>query len=402
MYRFRFTISNILTFSLLVMVLGVPVHAMAGAPIVVAPAVIDGEAKAREILRYTVTITNTEDRMVTVYPWARDLDEAGEVPVRDGVDQSESLLAWMEFSRAQLSVPPKGTVELPLLIQVNLRAKPGVYHAIMHVSDGPNRPEAELNTAGTASIVLNIRVPDDANERLQLGVFGADKQLFAGDTAQFSYRLENTGNRGIVPTGKIRIFDRKGEEVDVVEVNKEGEKIEPAATEMLGAVWASGEHFGKYKAMLDMSYGKSGTIQDTVYFWVLPWKRLLSLFLSLALIAVVLSLLVHSYTTSGGKKLATVRARAEDLDDLVSRAQEIGRQFRFPKRQAHHAHPTEDVSEAPTPALSPLIELTPPAPSRTRYSIGLPGKNSHESHTPVQLKSRQKHEPHPNHVVRLK
>ncbi len=392
--------TSIFLSSLCLTALVFPALAYAAASIVVAPAVIDGEAKAREILRYTLTITNTEDRMLTVYPWARDLDEAGEVPVRDGVDQAESLLAWMEFSRAQLSIPPKGTVDLPLLIQVNLRAKPGVYHAVIHMSEGPNRPEAELNTAGTASIVLNIRVPDDANERLQLGAFATEKQLFTGDAASFSYRLENTGNRGIVPTGKIRIFDRKGEEVDVIEVNKQGEKIEPTQTEMLGAVWTSGDHFGKYKAMLDMSYGKSGTIQDTVYFWVLPWKRLLSLFLSLALIAVVLSLLVHSYTTSGGKKLDTVRVKASDLDDLVSRAQALGQHWRFPRRSVHEEK--EDVPTPVPPAVSPLVELTPPPPTRTRYSARLPATPSTSSHTPVQLSPRTRQAPHPHHVVRLK
>ena len=374
-----------------------PTFASAAIPFTVTPAVIDGEAKAREIVRYKVTITNTESHLVSIYPWARDLDQGGEVTNHEGVDPSESLLAWTEFSRGVIDIPAKGSVELPILIQVNLRAKPGVYHEVLHLSEGPNRPEAELNTAGTISLTINIRVPDDANEQLQLGAFSTDKNMFTGDTASFGYRLANTGNRGIVPGGKIRIFDRTGEEVDTIELNREASKIEPDATELLGAVWQSGDHFGKYKAMLDVSYGKTGAIQDTVFFWVLPWKRLLSMFLTLALLCVIASLMFHSYNASGGRKLAVVRAKLfpegnTDGDDSKSLLTGI--------RERLHEQFVKKVGEyyqAGMPLIEPLVEVDPPPPSRTRYSVSSGGGVA-----PVKLEHRKRAVPHPAHIVRLK
>ncbi len=377
------------------------------------PAVIDGEVKAREILRYKVTITNDTKQMLTLYPWARDVDMLGEDTKTQGLDPTTSLLSWLQFSRAELDIQPGASVDLPVLVQVNLRARPGVYHAVLHVSDGPNRVEAEANREKTVSLMLNIRVLDDANERLQLGAFATDKNLFIGDNATFGFRLDNTGNRGIIPTGKIRIFDRKGEQVDVVEINNTGDRIEPEKKQQLASVWQSGSHFGKYKAMLDVSYGKTGTIQDTVFFWVLPWKKLLSFFLTIAIICTVLALLFHSYTTSGGRKLALVRggpSRDEDKeeDDGAERGKNenepeaesgrvsiFGRMLLLWKRNALAAIPVIK-KEAYIDALK---EVEHPRPQRTRHSAFTP----HSSAAPLQLASRvKKMEIDPAHILQLK
>lgn len=385
------------------LVSAMPASALPSVGLALTPAVIDGEAKAREILRYKVNITNTANHGMVVYPWARDIDTGGEVLSREGVDPASSLLSWMEFSRAQISISAGQSVELPVLVQVNLRAKPGMYHATLYLSPGPNRAEAELNTAETALMSVNIRVPDDANERLSLGAFSSDKNMFTGDSASFAYRLENTGNRGIIPTGKIRIFDRRGAEVDVVDVNAGSSKIEPEASELLGAVWRSGDHFGKYKAMLDVSYGKTGTIQDTVFFWVLPWKRLLSLFLTLALICVILSLLFHSYTASGGRKLAFVQEgfshdEEDEGDEGRSRSFVMGIKERMRELMRRYVQ-AENRAVLHKHRALPITEIEPPEPVRTHYSAA-----QHQSGaTPVRLVHRKKHPTHdPAHVVHLK
>ena len=141
-----------------------PTVVFAGDPFSVSPAVIDGEGKVREILRYKVTILNEAKHTLSIYPWARDLDAGGEVTNREGVDPAESLIAWLEFSRSVINISAGEMVELPIQIQVNLRAKPGMYHAVLHFSDGPNRAEAELNTDETRSLSMHIRVPDDAGD----------------------------------------------------------------------------------------------------------------------------------------------------------------------------------------------------------------------------------------------
>jgi hypothetical protein len=379
-----------------------PSTLFAAFPVTISPAVVDGEAKAREILRYKVTITNNTKQMVTLYPWARDVDQIGEDTKTQGLDPTTSLLAWLQFSRAELIVQAGESVELPILVQVNLRALPGNYHAVFRVSDGPNRMEAEHDQSRTTSIPINVRILDDANEHLQLGLFSTKKNLFMGDTATFGYRLDNTGNRGIVPTGKIRIFDRKGEEVEVVDVNMTHDKIEPDSKRQLASVWQSGDHFGKYKAMLDVSYGKTGTIQDTVFFWVLPWKKLLSFFLTLAIACTIVALLIHSYTASGGRKLAVIRERftddEEDVPNIVEDVERVSLYARVKKMWQREKGLREVESLEKSAYVDALKEVPPPAPQRTRYMVTHP-----ETTERVHLSPRvKKQHVDPAHVVHLR
>ncbi len=274
--------------------------------IVVTPAVIDGKGKQREILRYTVTIENASERLITIYPWVTDFGVSGVRGTRDlggteGKETHESLTRWVEVTRSMIDILPGDKREVPVLVQINLNAKPGMYHAVVHFSEGPDRVSAEANKNATHEVMLNIEVLDDAKEHLQLGTFVPDKNIFSGESASFNYRIENTGNRGVVPRGTIRIFDKKGEEIASVPANEDGEKIEPSGNAQLASVWAAQGEFGKYKAILDLEYGDRGVIQDTVYFWVLPWGKLLSYFLSLSVLMVMLALLFHSYSTSGRK-----------------------------------------------------------------------------------------------------
>jgi hypothetical protein len=350
----------------------------------VTPAVIDGEGKTRELLRYTATITNNSQQLVSLYPWVRDVMPEGEVLHSPNTDAPASLANWLEFSRSALDIAPGDSVDLPILVQINLRAKPGNYHAVIHFSNGGNRADAEANTSETSSLLLNIRVLEDVNERLSLGTFTPDKNFFPTDNVSFSYHLENTGNRGVVPSGKIRIYDSKGQEVATVDANQDKDKIEPDTKQLIAAAWQSGTEFGRYKAMLDLEYGTRGTIQDTVFFWVLPWKHLLSVFLVLAFVCVFLALLAHSYIASGGKKFAYVTERLVRRPEYgVAREEQED-----PPVRKHISHPNTTKSVQAT-----LAVFEPE--DRPRAAV--------EGHTGrVTLTHRPKPKVDPAHIVNLK
>lgn len=303
----------------------VPLAAFAASPsFSVSPLVLDGKGKPREILRYTATLTNAKDHIVTVYPWVVNLDPVHGEELQEPLgkaDLSTSLANWIEVSRAAVDLGPGESREIPVLVQINMSARPGVYHALIHFSEGPSRIDAESDRERTRSVAINMEVLDDANERLSLNMFAPDKNVFGGDAASFSYRIENTGNRGIVPEGKIRIFDRKGEEVAALDANADGRKLEPSAKEMLAGVWAADGHFGKYKAVLDLSYGK-GTIQDTVFFWVVPWKSLIGILGVLFVAVAVLALMLHARAQSR-PGYAYAYAREEEDEPVETDDEEI-------------------------------------------------------------------------------
>ena len=107
--------------------------------------------------------------------------------------------------------------------------------------------------------------------------------------------MENVGNRLIEPRGSIRIFNRRGEEVGSVPLNAEGEGITPENKKQLAAVWGATGRFGKYKAFLDLEYGENqlASVQDTVYFWVFPWKEILVALGGVVVLAIVGTYIVH-------------------------------------------------------------------------------------------------------------
>jgi hypothetical protein len=194
-------------------------------------------------LRFTVTITNTADVTKIVYPWTAAIDvESGEVAQGDTKGYARDILPsrWVEMSRAGIAIPMGESHEIPILVTIDPNAKPGNYHAVLHFSPGPNAGAAHANTDESADVMLNVIVDDDANERLQLAAFTPDKNFFSGVSPSFTYKIENIGNRGIVPKGKVRIYDRKGEEIATVDANTQGTKLEPNAKLALASVWAAG------------------------------------------------------------------------------------------------------------------------------------------------------------------
>lgn len=387
----------------------------------VTPAVIDAKGKTREILRYTMTVENETKRMLQLYPWVADLDadsgatgssDLGGGSPSDSRDSSPSR--WIEVSRAVIDILPGEKKEIPLLIQIGINAKPGMYHAIIHVSDGGTRAVAESNIDGTRDVAINIEVLDDAHERLALNTFVPDKNFFSGDEASFNFGIENIGNRGLTPTGKIHIYDRQGKEVAAIEANTTGRRLEPSQKELLASVWsADGNFFGRYKAMLELEYGTRGTVQDTVYFWIMPWKKLLGMFGTLCLLGVLLAITIHSW-------------------GLAQRGPK--RRFSFSILTPFHRYPetTRDfdnnsqVKEKHNPYIDGATEVSIPPPTRTRYRITrdpvpeehdtrssysesstphreVRHESSHHAHTSghqVHLTKKEK-QINPNHIVKL-
>ena len=95
-----------------------------------------------------------------------------------------------------------------------------------------------------------------------------------------SYTLENSGDRLLAPTGRILIYNRRGEEVSVIAINTEAANIEPRMSKNFQAVWPDGKDFGRYKAILNIEYGNGQhkTLHDVIFFWVIPWQKLLIIF----------------------------------------------------------------------------------------------------------------------------
>lgn len=265
----------------------------------ISPKVIDIKGRPREISHHAITIKSKTSSILSMFVWAIDVDQSKGALSKEDMSgtntnsQTTSPSRWLEISRS-ISVLPKEEQTIPLQLQIPGQVKPGIYHVALKFSTGETQNDAMQCAACTEDVSINIEVTEDIREKLQLYSFAAMKNIFVQPKADFNFSVENTGNKTVVPSGKIRIFDNSGKEVGLIDVNIEGKQIEPKAKDMLAASWAAKGKFGKYKALLDVNYGQRGTMQDVVYFWVIPWTRLITFVFTIALVMIITMLFVRS------------------------------------------------------------------------------------------------------------
>ncbi len=256
------------------------------------PAVIDEKGKQRDILQETITLTNTSNSQQTLYPSVFNINpqagQQGFTVAQDSQDLSASLANWIEVSRGTITLAPGETKSVPFIIRINENAISGTYHAVISFGKGDTRDEAESGTP-IAYTTVNLEVQADIKEDMQLNKFTSDNVVFTGDDVLFNYQLQNIGNKDLQPTGDIRIYDRKGSEVATIDVNKEGKIVSADQTAQLASVWSAASGFGKYKAMLTVRFGSNQTaaVEDTVFFWVVPWKQIFGIVIG-SLIAIII------------------------------------------------------------------------------------------------------------------
>jgi hypothetical protein len=120
---------------------------------------------------------------------------------------------------------------------------------------------------------------------------------------EFTIRIQNNGNIHVKPIGEIRIENMFGKEVKIVEVNKGGGNVLPNSKRKFIEHWKDDFGFGKYTAKLGLSYGTSaangGQGKQSLYiekdFWIIPWKIVGPVLISLAITLLVFFFLIRFY-----------------------------------------------------------------------------------------------------------
>jgi len=268
--------------------------------IAVSPTIIDQKAEARDILELSVKITNNTSSKVNLYPIVNDIsitEGRQEFLEPSLLDKSTSLARWIQISRGVIELRPGEAKEIPFSVHVNLNAKPGKYYAVITFAQGSTRVEAEAKALklNQPQVLLNIEVEEHIIERAQIQRFQTEKNFFLNFPVKFLLGIENTGNREIKPVGSIHIYNRRGEEVGSVDVNQAQAAIVPQAYNLFENLWQSKKGFGQYKAVLAAEYGneEKRDLQDTIYFWVLPWQFLIFFGGGLLVLIILLLLLIR-------------------------------------------------------------------------------------------------------------
>lgn len=330
----------------------------------VTPAVIDKDAKPRDIIKETITILNTTERKLNLYPSVNDINvvegEQDFSAATNADDRSISLANWIELSRGVIELSPGEEKSIPFVIRVHLAAEPDDYHASISFSEGSTRETAEAR-GPLATIDVNVDVTADVKETLQLNKFFTDRFFLSGDDILFNYQLENIGNQDLVPKGEIRVYDRTGKEIAAIDVNSDKQTISPDQVSQLASVWGAASGFGRYKAFLNVDFGASqrASVQDTIYFWVLPWQQLAGL-LGATLVAIVfLALYFHRMFELRHQARLAHALSAHGVTPVAPAApvQAVEKPRRFGSLFKRSHAPASIAAPVPAPTLEPVHEL---------------------------------------------
>lgn len=379
-----------------------PLFALAS-DIEISPKVVDMKGRVREISHYSITLKNKQAGLLSVFVWAVDIDQAKGALANEDMSgmnanaRSGSPSRWIEISRS-ISVLPKEEQSIPLQVQIPSDAKPGIYHVSLKFSSATTQSEAMACLQCTQEVQLNIEVTEDIREKLQLYSFASVKNIFVKPKADFNFSVENTGNRTVIPNGKIRIFDNSGKEVGLVDVNTEGKQIEPKGKDMLAASWAANGKFGKYKAMLDVSYGQRGSMQDVVYFWVVPWTRLFGFVITITAVMVIAMLFARSKAMARPQYAYNPNYEEDEEEEDV--VEEAMREIVLPRRDV------KMISRIPSKMNRPLRLDDSLMQNRSSMNCGLtevnipPRIRTVPPNSSIRLEER-KRTPSEEHIVRL-
>ncbi len=279
-----------------------PLVSFAAPSYLVSPLVIDLDLEARDIVTKIITITNTGDSPVTIYPSINNIsvNEGGMIeeyhsPIES--DRSASLSSWMEFSRQGINLMIGATKTLEVTFRVHPSPVPGEYHAFLGFGYGRNRDEAaeQVKRGDAPGSIINATIADNKVEFLKLGKFIIDRFITGAGNQAAVYTIKNPGDESLTPKGEIIFYDSKGVEVASLPVNTDNQTINAGEEKEFAVEVPVDGLFGKYKAFLNIEYGNTerASVQDTSFFYVIPLKMLLSIFAALALLVVVLAFFVH-------------------------------------------------------------------------------------------------------------
>ncbi|MFT5036572.1 MAG: hypothetical protein ACI9VM_000134 [Candidatus Azotimanducaceae bacterium] len=268
----------------------------------VTPRIIDKEVKQRDIFTETISITNERSHQVHLYPSvnAVAVDEGGDISAftpPSMSDNTQTVTSWLSISRGRLTVGPGKTVEIPVYVKIHPRAEAGVYHVFIGFGTGRNSPEAQKQVASgqAPGVIVTLSVDQKKTEFLKLNKFIVDRFVTSPENSAITYTLSNPGSAAVVPSGEIIISNGRGEEVAAVLVNPNSETLAPGQETTYVIPAPTEDLMGKYKAFLSVDYGSTqlASVYDTAFFYVLPWQKIVILFVVVLVIAVVLTLSWH-------------------------------------------------------------------------------------------------------------
>lgn len=237
------------------------------------------------------------------------------------LSSKDTYTSWVHFSPQEFMAEPGVWKTVKMTINVPADARLGYYLAVTFSRATQSSDAKSTSVKGAvATLVLLDAHTGDARRQLKLASFTANHGFYEYLPAEFRIKLRNTGNIYVSPVGNIFI-ERGGKTIDTLDFNAAGGSVLPESNRIFHEAWnhgfpvykdrlAAGKpvpgadgrpaqnltwdftqanklRFGRYTAKLVAVYNdgvRDVPLQNSISFWVFPWKLSILLLIVLALI----------------------------------------------------------------------------------------------------------------------
>ena len=225
----------------------------------------------------------------------------------DAASDPYTIVNWVA-PLPKLLLIPREIKSMTATINVPADASPGGHYGVIRFTATAPSVEGGSGVSLSASIgvLMLITVTGNIQEGLSVKEFsvnngGSAGTFFQSGPVNFVERLENTGNVHLKPVGQVSITDMFGKKFAAVNVNLPPANILPHSTRKFTqpldkAVIGNKRLFGRYTATLKVDYGDSKkTLTSTTVFWVVPYKLIGGIILTLIVGFFLIRFLISRY-----------------------------------------------------------------------------------------------------------
>ncbi len=268
--------------------------ASAGVTMMLSPTMIDLTLNTEETSTQEISIQNTGDEPIRVQVYAMDFSIAREnnYTFSDPGHESYSCASWLGIKDSDFDLGPAETKHVEVTISVPQEVEPGGHYAALFFETIPTetQPGVSVAIAGRIPSLFYLTIP---------GVTDAD--IFAnaeitslmlpgwvdGGPVEIGAVVRNTGNVHLTIAAKAYFTDFRGRQAGEIDLGQT--IVLPGAERAITGTWGKTPFIGPTQATVVIGYfdqhNQLVNRSMTGSFQIIPWKVIIAVFASLALIA---------------------------------------------------------------------------------------------------------------------
>lgn len=306
----------------------------------VSPVFFDLSANPGQTITEKIRIRNNTNAPLPLKVSVKRLagDEVGDLTLNE--ENDDKSLNWVRFTNKNFVARALEWSDIPFTIQVPNTAAYGYYFAVTfeHDISSSVTQGASLTGASAVPILLNVR-KDGARAQAKMVEFKTGSFINEYLPIDFSVQVQNIGNVHIRPHGNIFITDDSGKDIAILDVNQNLANIIPDTKRTFTSSWVDGFlvkenviedgqtkldkngnpvkkltinwnkltsfRAGRYTANLLLVFDngtRDVTLDSTVSFWVIPYKAIAVIVISVIVLFFIAKKLLSIYIQRQIKK----------------------------------------------------------------------------------------------------